>query len=136
MHGERVHDLATGDADNVEPAGGVFVLPASYAQQRLWFIDQLEPWGASFHVSLNLRFAGALDVRALEQSLSYLVERHETLRTVFEAPQGEAVQVILPPVAVEIPVTDLRSLPASERDAEVLRRAQEEGNRPFDLAAG
>ncbi|HEU4655925.1 MAG TPA: amino acid adenylation domain-containing protein, partial [Capillimicrobium sp.] len=127
LSGEGVVDTVADD---------VFVFPASYAQRRLWFIDQLEPGRPAYNVPLNFRLTGELDIPALAASLSHLVERHEALRTVFDAPDGEPVQVVLPPAAVPLPVADLRPLPAAEREAEAERLTNEEGTRPFDLAAG
>ncbi|MEP6619267.1 MAG: amino acid adenylation domain-containing protein [bacterium] len=114
----------------------VFVLPASFAQQRLWFLEQLEPGRATYNVPLNLRLTGQLDVPALAGALTALVERHETLRTVFDAPEGEVMQVILPAADVPLPVEDLRSFTAAEREKILAQRIREEGTLPFNLAQG
>jgi hypothetical protein len=72
----------------------VFVIPTSYAQQRLWLLERLEPGTAAFNMSAAVRLTGALDVQALEQSLTEVVRRHESLRTTFTEVDGEPVQVI------------------------------------------
>ena len=71
-------------------------LPLSFAQQRLWFINQLEPNSTAYNFPLSLRLTGALNVAALEQSLNKIVQRHETLRTTFESVNGHPTQVINP----------------------------------------
>ncbi|MBV9774656.1 MAG: amino acid adenylation domain-containing protein, partial [Gemmatimonadetes bacterium] len=109
-------------------------LPLSFAQQRLWLVDRMEPGSSAYNMPFPLRLRGALDARALRGSLTALVRRHEALRTVFREHAGEAVQVVLPPAPVPLPVVDLRGSADPEREAE--RLAGEESLRPFDLAAG
>ncbi|MBV9772729.1 MAG: amino acid adenylation domain-containing protein, partial [Gemmatimonadetes bacterium] len=111
-------------------------LPLSFAQQRLWFIDRLEPGSSAYNMAFPLRLRGALDVPALRRSLAELVRRHETLRTTFGMVDGEAVQVIAPAGPVALPVTDLGRLPREERERTLLRLAAEESGRPFDLERG
>jgi amino acid adenylation domain-containing protein len=110
-------------------------LPLSFAQQRLWFLDQLEA-GSSYNVPLALRLTGALDVEALEASLNEIVKRHEALRTSFSVVDGRPRQVIADGLRLSIRRTDLRSHVEAEREHEVLRRAREEARLPFDLAHG
>ena len=76
------------------PRDGPF--PLSYAQQRFWFLDQLEPGGTAYNLPIAFRLTGALDVPALEKSLDEIVQRHEILRTIFPAMDGRPVQVIVP----------------------------------------
>jgi amino acid adenylation domain-containing protein len=111
-------------------------LAASLAQQRLWFLDQLEPGRAWYNVPALVRVRGLLDVRALERAFDELVRRHESLRTTFAAGQGELVQVIGPARAVGLPVDGLEGVPESEREGEALQRARAESWRTFDLASG
>ena len=92
-------------------------LPLSFAQQRLWFMDQLQPGSAAYNMPFPLRLRGPLDVAALESSLSALVLRHETLRTVFATVDGEPVQVVHAPGPVSIPLVDLRGLPEGRRES-------------------
>ncbi len=116
-------------------------LPLSFAQQRLWFIDQLEPGSPLYNIPVALRVAGPLDPRVLALALGEIVRRHEVLRTVFAAPEGVPVQVIQPAEPFELPVVDLSELPSlsdrSDLEARHVRALiQEEAARPFDLARG
>jgi amino acid adenylation domain-containing protein len=106
----------------------------SYAQERLWFLEQLQPGTAAYNMPAALRLRGPLDVGALGQSLGEIVRRHEALRTTFVAVEGRPFQVIAEPRAVGLPVIDLAGLPETEREAEAERLAGEEAQRPFDLA--
>ena len=106
-------------------------LPLSFAQQRLWFIHQMQPDSASYHLPGAFRLTGALDTAALARSLSEIVRRHTALRTTFS--RDEPRQRIAPAEPVALPITDLCTLPATERLAEALRLAGEEARRPFDL---
>ena len=111
-------------------------LPLSFAQQRLWFIDQLEPGNAAYNFPAAIRLNGPLNVTALERSVSEIVRRHEALRTTFTTVDGRPAQVIAPTLTVRLPVVNLRELPESDREAEVRRLAIEEARRPFNLAKG
>jgi amino acid adenylation domain-containing protein/non-ribosomal peptide synthase protein (TIGR01720 family) len=111
-------------------------LPLSFAQQRLWFLSQLEPDGHSYNIPTAVRLHGQLNVAALEDCLSEIIRRHESLRTVFAAPDGRAVQVIAEEADFTLPQTDLRHLPEAEREAEARRMAEAEFKRGFDLARG
>ncbi|HEX7239101.1 MAG TPA: amino acid adenylation domain-containing protein, partial [Longimicrobiaceae bacterium] len=111
-------------------------LPLSFAQARLWFIDQLEPGSTTYNMPFPLRVGGVMDARAQATALSELVRRHETLRTVFRASGGEPVQVVLPAAPVPLPTVDLRALSAEGREIEARRLASEDAARPFDLARG
>ena len=111
-------------------------LPLSFAQERLWFLDRLQPGSPLYNIPAVLRLIGTLDERALERALGEIVDRHEALRTVFREVDGSPVQVISPPVAFALPVEDLSGLDEAERAAEARRRATEDAARPFDLAAG
>ena len=116
--------------------GSVQVLPTSFAQQRFWLLDQLDEAAAAYTMPIALRLRGALDADALERALQFIVERHESLRTVFALENDEPVQVVLPALMVTLGRDDLRALAPRERDAEVGRRADANANAPFDLAAG
>ncbi|MEM7353246.1 MAG: amino acid adenylation domain-containing protein, partial [Acidobacteriota bacterium] len=111
-------------------------LPLSFAQQRLWFIDQLEPGSSGYNIATALRVERPLDPGALAAAFSELVRRHETLRTSFPAVDGKPVQRIAPVAAVRIPVVDLRRLPEAAREIEARRLTGAEADRPFDLARG
>ncbi|MFY0567266.1 non-ribosomal peptide synthase/polyketide synthase [Archangium lansingense] len=111
-------------------------LPLSFAQQRLWVVEQLTPGSAAYNNPAALRINGALDVRAMEQGLSTVVNRHEALRTTFREEGEVSVQIVHPPAAMELPLTDLSTLPEAEREATARRLAVEEAHRPFDLRRG
>ncbi|MGZ3457617.1 MAG: amino acid adenylation domain-containing protein, partial [Archangium sp.] len=102
--------------------------PLSFAQQRLWFMDQLEPGSPAYNIPAAVRMEGTLDIAALERSASELVRRHESLRTTFRQEQEGPVQVIGPAAPVTVPVVDLGHLPEGARNEEALR--------PFDLIRG
>jgi len=111
-------------------------LPLSFAQQRLWFIDQLEPGQGTYNMPVAMRLEGAVDAGALERAVSEIVRRHEVLRTRFEMWGDEPVQVIEPAAGVEMPAVDLRGLGEEERKRRAKELTQEEAARPFDLRKG
>jgi amino acid adenylation domain-containing protein len=111
-------------------------LALSFAQQRLWFFDQLEPGLPAYNIPAAVRLKGPLNLAALEQSLNEIVKRHESLRTTFGKVEGRPTQVIAPNLTIKLPVVDLRKLPASERETEVRRLVTAEAQRPFDLSRG
>ncbi len=110
--------------------------PLSFAQQRLWFIAQLEPDSPLYNMPGALRIEGPLDGAVLAHSLGEIVRRHEALRTVFAATEGAPVQVILPAEPFPLPVVDLAGLPERAREALAATLIREEAARPFDLAHG
>ena len=109
------------------------ILPLSFAQQRLWFLDQFEPNSAVYNIPMALRLTGALDVAALQQSLNEIVRRHEAVRTGFRTVDDKPTQVIQPASALETPLVDLAERPELEREETALRLCDEEAQRPFDL---
>ncbi|HTK10968.1 MAG TPA: amino acid adenylation domain-containing protein, partial [Ktedonobacteraceae bacterium] len=113
------------------------VLPLSHAQQRLWFLEQLEPESTTYLLPSALHIQGTLAVQVLEHSVSSLIARHESLRTTFaELDTGEPVQVIQPSGHVHLPVIDLQGLPQERREEEARRLASQEAQRPCDLVRG
>lgn len=116
--------------------GGGGPVPLSFAQQRLWFLDQLVPGSPFYNVATAVRLSFAVDGRALERSLNECVRRHESLRTTFGRLDGQPVQQIAPSLKIPITIRDLRGLPASQREKEARRIATEEALQPFDLAQG
>ncbi|HEU4558056.1 MAG TPA: amino acid adenylation domain-containing protein [Longimicrobium sp.] len=116
-----------------EREGGVF--PLSFAQQRLWLLDRLEPGATAYNMAFARRLRGPVDVPALERALAELVRRHETLRTRIDVRDGEPVQVVEPFGGWILPVID-RPIPDAERETEFRELATDEANRAFDLAAG
>ncbi|HEX8474859.1 MAG TPA: amino acid adenylation domain-containing protein, partial [Pyrinomonadaceae bacterium] len=111
-------------------------LPLSFAQQRLWFLDQLEPGNPFYNIPSAVRLVGALNVAAFRRCVNEVIRRHEILRTTFHSTQGQPQQVISPASDLPLDVENLRALPEPERRAEVQRLAFEEANHPFDLAQG
>jgi len=120
-------------------------LPLSLAQERLWFLHQIDPQSNAFNISGAVELTGGLDVAALAASLDGIVRRHEALRTRFDTlgsidgiggMDGEPRQVISPPVSRNLPVVDLSALAEPRRERELFRLAAVEGRRPFDLAQG
>ncbi|HEX4966671.1 MAG TPA: amino acid adenylation domain-containing protein [Thermoanaerobaculia bacterium] len=118
----------------IGPARRDRALPLSFAQERLWFIDQLAPGNPLYNLPAAFRIQGTLDVGALCATLTAVVRRHESLRTNFVSLDGRPAQVIAPASPVALPAVDLRGLAAESREAEVLRLAAEETKRSFDLA--
>ena len=114
-------------------------LPLSFAQQRLWFIDQLAPGSPLYNIPVALRVAGPLAAGVLARCLAEIVRRHESLRTVFALRDGMPEQRVLPatPAGRDVlPVVSLAALPPSRREAQARLLAGEEGARPFDLSRG
>ncbi|MFP2958110.1 condensation domain-containing protein [Myxococcus sp. 1LA] len=112
-------------------------MPLSFAQQRLWFLDQLKPGDVSYNMPSALRLSGALDVDALRRAVTAMVERHESLRTSFQSVAGEPRQVIHPPHPAAVEVVDLSGIQdRAQRDAEALKRATRDAQQPFDLSTG
>ena len=111
-------------------------VPLSFVQRGLWFLDQLVAGSPLYTIPAALQLSGPLNTTALHQSLNALVQRHEVLRTTFVAVDGHPMQVIAPVLTVPLPIVDLSALPNAEREAEALRLANEEVQRPFDLTQG
>ena len=112
---------------------GVDRLPLSFAQERLWFLDQLERGSATYNISWTVRLHGRLNFSALERSLQEVVRRHEVLRTTCVAVDGVPQAVVREPAAFRLTVTDLRGVPDTDREAQAAGLASEEAGRPFDL---
>ncbi|MFZ6658965.1 amino acid adenylation domain-containing protein, partial [Undibacterium sp. TJN19] len=111
-------------------------LPLSFAQQRLWFIDQLEHGAAAYHMPDALRLTGELNYTALQAALDRIIDRHETLRTVFANMGGGATQIILPRAPFALSFIDLQHLSAEEHAAQIRLHSGEEVGTAFDLSVG
>lgn len=109
------------------------VFPASHAQERLWFLEQMHPDRPVYNIPLALKIEGPMNVGVLELAINDVVSRHEALRTRFESNHGHPVQIIAAATHVPLPLIDLRLLPASEREVHASRLAREDAARPFDL---
>jgi amino acid adenylation domain-containing protein len=123
-------------APPIEPVPREGHLPLSFAQQRLWFLEQMEPGTSVYHIPAAVRIAGPLDATALEGAVNEVVRRHEVLRTRFDVVDDRPVQVIDPELTVPMPRADLSGLPAAEREERLLDWATAEARQPFDLAQG
>jgi amino acid adenylation domain-containing protein len=110
-------------------------LPLSFAQQRMWFFDHLSG-RSSFHIPMGVRFKGALNKAALEQTFGEIVRRHENLRTLFPAVDDQPRQVIQPPSRFQLSFVDLSRVPADDREQQAAELAQQDAVRRFDLAYG
>jgi amino acid adenylation domain-containing protein len=109
-------------------------LPLSFAQQRLWFLQQLSPDSHSYNLLEALRLEGNLNLLALEQSLSELIRRHEILRTTFPMVEGQPIQRIAPPSPVSLPLEDLQGLSKNEQTEHLQEIAIAFSLKPFNLA--
>ena len=121
---------------SIQPAPRTGVAPLSFAQERLWFIDQMEPGTIAYNILFGLRLRGELNRSALHQSLNSMVRRHQVLRTCFPAPNGVPVQKILAEFNLPLEETDLRDLPEDQRRAAIRRLALDVLREPFDLSSG
>ncbi|MCP4658111.1 MAG: amino acid adenylation domain-containing protein, partial [bacterium] len=131
-HRHALPPLMSAARDGSPPGGA---LPLSFSQQRLWFLDQLEPGNPAYNLTVAVRLRGAVEPPVLERTLTEIVRRHQVLRTVVRVAEGGPVQVILPPPELSLPVVDLAALPAAGREAAARRLAYEAGRRPFALSA-
>ncbi|HYQ59439.1 MAG TPA: condensation domain-containing protein, partial [Desulfatiglandales bacterium] len=111
-------------------------IPLAFAQERLWFLDQLEAGSSAYNIPLALRMTGHLNVAALEKSLGEIVKRHEALRTTFVIENDQPVQRVAPVGAFTLAVVDLTGMAESRREANAQQSLSEEASRPFDLARG
>ncbi len=111
-------------------------LPLSYAQERLWFIDRLQPHSAAYNLPLAVRLRGALNFEALRRSLQRVIDRHESLRTTFVMEDGESYQVVADQLLLELPVVDVSGLDAAERERHVAQLLAAQASEGFDLSRG
>ncbi|WP_218776813.1 non-ribosomal peptide synthetase, partial [Nostoc sp. T09] len=111
------------------------LLPLSFAQQRMWFWKQLQPGNSIYHIAQALQLQGDLNITTLQQSLDAIVARHETLRTNFMVQDGNPIQVIQPPRAVELLKFNLQEIPNSDRPDQIQQLLQQQIQRPFDFAS-
>ncbi len=130
---------------NIEQESEFFIFPTSFAQARLWFLDQLAPGNPFYNVSTALRLTGRLNLTALQQTFNEIVHRHEALRTTFVMVEGQPMQAIAsllrgaqdaPTLTIPLTVIDLRNLESQERETQAQRLATQEAQRPFNLTTG
>ncbi|MFT4174783.1 MAG: amino acid adenylation domain-containing protein [Rhodocyclaceae bacterium] len=117
----------------IEPRPADVPAQLSFAQQRLWFLTELEPDSPVFNMPYALRLQGATDVGVLARALNEIVRRHASLRTLFQLVDDQVQQVILPECVLPLPLTDLSRLPADAAQDEARRLAHAESRRPFRL---
>ena len=127
---DRLRNQAISRAERTGPT------PLSFAQQRLWFIDQLEPGSSLYNIPLALRLSGPLDVAVLQRCLSEVLRRHEVLRTTFRTVAGEPVQEVRPATPFTLPLKDLSGLPVAEREGEAPPAPGRRGAAALRLVAG
>lgn len=131
---ERQKALAKGPSlPPLQPVPRDRALPLSFAQQRIWLVEEMEPGTAAFTTPAAMRIAGPLQPELLETAINAIVQRHEALRTSFMAEEGTPLQVIAPGGAVRLAVIDLAMFPESEREERANGIAVDDANRPFDL---
>jgi amino acid adenylation domain-containing protein len=141
---QYIHSSLTADEElNFSEEAEVFVFPTSFAQQRLWFLDQLAPGNPFYNVSTALRLTGSLNFTALEQAFNEIVRRHETLRTTFVMVEQQPMQAIpaescanAPSLTIPLPLIDLRNFESQERETQVRRILTAEAQHPFNLTTG
>jgi amino acid adenylation domain-containing protein len=134
---EALRQTSSGTVLPLIPVSRNGSLPASFGQRALWFHDQLDPGSCAYNLVFSYRLNGELEVNLLEQSINQIVTRHEVLHTVFEAVDGQPVQIILPGTTIGLQVIELTNV-ASEslQESEVRRFAAVLARQPFDLARG
>ena len=114
----------------------VYIFPASFGQRRLWFLDQFEPNSPFYNIPSAFRLYGPFRLDIFKRAIQEIVDRHESIRTTFASSDGEPVQVIAAKLKLPVPVIDLSSIEAEQKEEEILRRATEEARTPFDLKKG
>ncbi|HKO57468.1 MAG TPA: amino acid adenylation domain-containing protein [Thermoanaerobaculia bacterium] len=133
---ELIPDAAKSDIPPIRPVDRSRLgrLPLSFAQERLWFFDQLEPGSVRYNITTAVTITGALDVDQVEEACNLIIARHENLRTVFPSEDGQAHQLILGEVSFELERADLSNY--DDRDARAKETCRADAAKPFDLARG
>jgi amino acid adenylation domain-containing protein/non-ribosomal peptide synthase protein (TIGR01720 family) len=131
----KADDVPSSAALPLKPVERSRDLPLSFAQQRLWFLNQLGT-GSAYNIPLAIRLSGLLNIKALEDSLNEIIRRHESLRTTFRSSGGSPVQVIAEELSLVMPLIDLKDQPKAERELAAKRLARNEAIRRFDLVKG
>jgi amino acid adenylation domain-containing protein len=133
---EKIEKSTDDNIETIKPRRNRETAEVSFAQQRLWFLDQLEDNRALYNVPRALHLTGVLDIEALQRTLSELVSRHEPFRTHFQTTDGTLRQIISDHAEIVLTCDDLSNLPNEEREQYAARVTREEATRPFDLAEG
>lgn len=132
IKGSKLEAKPTG----IQRRSGKGAIPLSFAQQRLWFLDQLVPNSPAYNVVMAFHLSGRLDAGIMEQCINEIVKRHESLRTTFPSANGQPCQVIAPALNLELPVVDLTKYPDSEKESKFQEMARAESGYVFDLSQG
>lgn len=130
----QVQQSVQSPLEAIQPVSRQQDLPLSFAQQRLWFLEQLQPDTATFNIPSAVRLSGELNIGVFEKTLNEIIRRHEILRTNFILKDGQPVQVISENATLEIYQLDLHHLDKTEQEAEVIHLMTEEAQKPFNLA--
>jgi amino acid adenylation domain-containing protein len=130
----QLQGISLTELPSIQPVARDGYLPLSFAQQRLWFLAQLEPDSPAYNIPEVLRLQGRLDINVLTETLTAIIQRHEVFRTTFTIVAGEPVQVIKPTVDFRLPIIDLVSLPKAIQEQEVKKLTEQEALKAFDLA--
>ncbi|QKG84618.1 amino acid adenylation domain-containing protein [Kroppenstedtia pulmonis] len=125
-----------GEAGRVSPVPRKEFMPLSYAQERIWFFEQLQPELTAYNLSFSVKIQGELDIHALEKSYQQIIGRHEVLRSTFPSNNGKPVQVIQSPTPYGIEVVDLRHIKSGKCEQQARNLANQEVDKPFDLTQG
>ncbi|NEQ78398.1 MAG: non-ribosomal peptide synthetase, partial [Okeania sp. SIO2C9] len=120
-------------ASSIQSVSREQVIPLSFAQQRLWFIEKLGLSSNAYNMPLTLNLVGQLDYVALQKSFNEIMARHETLRTTFSEINGTPVQIIQPPFELKVPRIDLSELTSSEATTKLQQLLQQENELSFNL---
>ena len=113
-----------------------FSFRLSFAQQRLWFLEQLEPGLLAYNLAGAVRLSGPLKVDLLQKAMQVVVDRHEALRTTFRKGAEDPEQIVAAECSFDLPIVDLSGLPLDGGEKEALRLSSIEGGKPFDLVRG
>jgi amino acid adenylation domain-containing protein len=130
---QEIQQINQQDIATITPVNRDENLPLSFAQARLWLLEQLNPDSDVYNMPAAVRLVGELNIEALEESINKIIHRHEVLRTIFTLVDGELLQVIVPDVQLKIPVLDLRELPKAEQEEKIKHLSFEEFHLPFDF---
>ncbi|AVH69219.1 non-ribosomal peptide synthetase [Nostoc sp. 'Lobaria pulmonaria (5183) cyanobiont'] len=123
------------ETTKIEPIVRSPQLPLSFAQQRLWFLAQLEPDSSFYNIPAAVRLKGELNIKALQQSLNEILRRHEALRTNFQTVEGQAIAVISEVKPLRLPTIDISELPLAQQEVEIRQQAAQEAQQPFDISS-
>ncbi|MEM8718482.1 MAG: amino acid adenylation domain-containing protein [Cyanobacteria bacterium P01_G01_bin.39] len=130
---EQTNSIRSSIRSAIQPVNRSESLPLSFAQQRLWFMEQLQPGGAVYNIHSGVKLSGDLDLDVLAASLNEIIRRHEVLRTNFKTESGQPQQVINADVQIDLTIRDLQQLDKSEREATATELLRHEASRAFDL---